>query len=91
MFSKSDLLIYTYETKPRLLRSYEIWGVDDALIPPKKKRRRNAVMLALWMPCSKSSSVMHLWSNPLCAEKSLRSLKWSTAAPAQCVASRDSA
>ncbi len=26
MFSKSDLLIYTYETKPRLLRSYEIWG-----------------------------------------------------------------
>ena len=38
MFSKSDLLLYTYETKPRLLRSYEIWGVDDALIAPKKRR-----------------------------------------------------
>ena len=26
LFSKSDLLLYTYETKPELLRSYEIWA-----------------------------------------------------------------
>ena len=30
LFSKSDLLIDTYETKPGLRRSYEIWGENCA-------------------------------------------------------------